>query len=171
MRVSNVMQGHAATVGPKTDLALAGRRMKAVGCGALPVVERGNRVIGLVTDRDLLLALAELDRQPSTMTVGEMMGNDLFTCHPEDGLDSALQSMRHHKVRRLMVTDRAKRLLGILCLDDIVLYTRPTHRDPAGDLRAPAAGRPSVVSRGVVSHLPVWGGATLPAGEPPHPHR
>jgi CBS domain-containing protein len=124
MRVSDVMQGHAATVGPKTDLALAGRRMKAVGCGALPVVEKGNRVIGLVTDRDLLLALAELDRQPSTVTVGEMMGNDLFTCHPEDGLDSALKSMRHHKVRRLMVTDRAKRLLGILCLDDIVLYTR-----------------------------------------------
>ena len=124
MKVSDIMRGHAVTVGPETDLALAGRRMKEVGCGALPVVEKGHRILGLVTDRDLLLALADLDCRPSAVSVRQVMGNDFFTCRPEDELASALGSMRHHRVRRLMVTDSSKKLLGILCLDDVVLHAR-----------------------------------------------
>jgi CBS domain-containing protein len=90
----------------------------------LPVVEDG-RTIGVITDRDLCLALAERDRKPSALEVREAMTPRVYSCRADDDVRGALSVMREHHVRRLAVLGERDRLEGVLSLDDAVFEARP----------------------------------------------
>lgn len=140
MRVQEVMKHEAATCGPDATLLEVGRRMVEVGCGVLPVVTSGARVIGILTDRDICCTLARDDRQPSQVKVRQAMTPDVYSCRREDSLKSALDTMRLCRVRRLPVIDAEGRLEGILSLDEIVLWSGdepgPTAAEVLETLRA-----------------------------------
>jgi CBS domain-containing protein len=125
MKVADLMQREVRAVTAGANLAAAGRLMAEAGCGALPVLAEGERVVGVITDRDVCLALAATDRRPSEVEVREAMSREVFTCRGGADLRDGLRQMRGHRVRRLPVVDEAGRLAGILCLDDIVLQARP----------------------------------------------
>lgn len=124
MKVFQLMRSEPRTCAPDDTAATAGRLMAEVGCGWLPVVEDG-RVVGVVTDRDLCLALAERDRKPSNLKVREAMTGRVYSCGPNDDVREALTVMREHHVRRLAVLDEGRRLEGVLSLDDAVFEARP----------------------------------------------
>lgn len=131
MKVERIMRREARFASPATDLASAGRLMAEVGCGVLPVIGDAGVVVGVVTDRDLCLALARLDRRPSEVTVSQVMSRDLHTCAVGDDLQRALATMATFRIRRLPVLAADGSLEGILSLDDVALHA---HEQVAGEL-------------------------------------
>ncbi len=121
MRVEEIMIKDVAWCSPETNAAAAAAIMWARNCGSLPVVEDGGRVIGIVTDRDLFIALGTRNRKAAEMPVGEVMTKDVAVCNPGNDLHSALKTMAWRQLHRLPVVDQAGALKGILSIDDIAL--------------------------------------------------
>jgi CBS domain-containing protein len=82
-----------------TNLAEAAALMLDADCGILPVVNDDGRLVGVVTDRDMFIALATRNRLASQLTVGEVARTKVFTCGPEDDVQTALATMKQHHVR------------------------------------------------------------------------
>lgn len=121
MRVRDIMKHEPCITTPDSHLAKVGRSMLEAGCGFLPVVGDEERVVGVITDRDVALAVALRNQKPSKIEVGEVMSGDVWSCRPDDDIREALTVMRERRVRRLPVLDPGGRLQGILSLDDAVL--------------------------------------------------
>lgn len=126
MRVKDVMTAAVRTCPPDTDLSRAAALMWEGDCGVLLVVDDG-QLQGIVTDRDICIALGTQDRLPHTVPVRDVETTTVATCEPDDDLHRALELMRRYKVRRLPVTDAEHHLKGILSLNDIVLRADRVH--------------------------------------------
>jgi CBS domain-containing protein len=112
----------ATTCAPETSIAVAGHLMEDHRCGALPVVDIRRRLIGVVTDRDLLLAAVNTNRNATNLSVYEAMKTDVVTCSPDDELATALEAMRTAAIRRLPVIDAQRHVIGLLSIDDVVRW-------------------------------------------------
>lgn len=119
MKISSLMTPDPITCAPTTNLAAAAALMLQGDCGILPVVENG-KLSGVVTDRDLFIALGTRDQRPSTVTVAEVMNGALFTCGPDDDVESVLATMKEHTIRRVPVAGFGGTVLGIVSMNDIV---------------------------------------------------
>jgi CBS domain-containing protein len=124
MKVREVMTKNASFCGPEATLDEASLLMQKKNCGFLPVVGDGGNVIGVVTDRDMCIALGTRNRKPSDLRVWDVMPRKLFTCMEGDDVHCALKTLRDAKIRRLPVIDRDGLLGGVLSVDDIVLHAR-----------------------------------------------
>lgn len=122
MKVRNLMTSDVKTCRPDTNLAEAVRDMWEGDCGALPVVSDEGRVIGVITDRDICIAVATKARPADRIAVREVAGNQPVTCLAGDDAKAALQSMKAHKIRRLPVVDADGHVKGMLSLSDIVTH-------------------------------------------------
>jgi CBS domain-containing protein len=99
----------------------ASRRMRLTGCGSLIVLGPHGRIAGLVTDRDLALALGDAD-DAAQRTVQAVMSHPVRSCRPDDQLSVALDRMTSFHVRRLPVIDDDGDVKGLISIDDIVLW-------------------------------------------------
>jgi len=124
MKVREVMTPKATFCGPESTLEEAAFLMNKHNCGFLPVVGDGGNVIGVVTDRDVCIALGTRNRKPSDVRVWDVMPHKLFTCMEGDDVHCALKTLRSAKIRRLPVVDRDGALVGVLSIDDVVLKAR-----------------------------------------------
>ena len=113
MKVREVMTKHAAFCGPESSLEEATFLMRRNNCGFLPVIGDGGNVIGVVTDRDMCIALGTRNRKPSDVRVWDVMPRKLFTCMEGDDVHCALKTLRGARIRRLPVIDRDGRLVGV----------------------------------------------------------
>jgi CBS domain-containing protein len=126
MKVREVM-GEPVFCGLDTTLVGAVELMRNNNCGFLPIVGEGGNVIGVITDRDICIALGIRNQKPSDVLVKDVMlpkqytFPKLFTCTPNDDIHCVLKAMRIEKVRRMPVIDHEGGLLGILSMNDIVL--------------------------------------------------
>jgi CBS domain-containing protein len=124
MRVRDVMTRQARGISIEASAREAARLLREIDCGVLPVLRDGV-VAGVVTDRDLCLAVADLDRRPSEVPVERAMSWSVWSCRAEDTVESALATMRYRRVRRLPVLDARGALCGILALNDVIQATGP----------------------------------------------
>jgi CBS domain-containing protein len=120
MKVKDAMTTDVRICTPDTTLAEAGRLMWDGDCGILPVVDDG-ALIGVVTDRDLFIALATQNERAASVRIGAVATMTVAACAPDDDLQDALAIMRHVRVRRLPVVGFGTSLLGILSMNDIVM--------------------------------------------------
>ncbi len=123
MKVQDVMMRTPASCTPETNVGTAVEILCRRDCGMLPVVDARQKVIGIVTDRDLCVALGTQNRLAGKMTVGEFAREQVYTCRAEDDIHAALQTMAEHKVRRLPVVSQDGVLEGILSMDNVILHT------------------------------------------------
>ncbi len=130
MKVRAVMNKPVCTIPAESSLAAAGKIMSENDCGVLPVVDDRNQVIGVLTDRDVCLALTSKNRLASEVPVNEAMSPRVFACGPDDEVQTALETMQYRLVRRLPVLDDARKLVGILSIDDIVIHAGPATAKP-----------------------------------------
>jgi CBS domain-containing protein len=121
MKVQDVMVKGVRFCTPDTNLATVAKIFWEQGCGALPVVENG-RTIGMLTDRDVSIALGTRNAKAGETFVRDVALPKVFFCCPQDDIHSALDTMRAQQVRRLPVVETEGVLAGILSLDDIVLF-------------------------------------------------
>lgn len=125
MRVEEICTRSIRSCGKDTPLASAGNLMWEADCGILPVVDDAGKVIGVVTDRDICLALSLIDQPACDVPVRAILRPTLHTCRLGDGVRDALRAMRIHKVRRLAVVDGAGVLQGMLSLSDVARAAKP----------------------------------------------
>jgi CBS domain-containing protein len=124
MTVKDVLTDQITTCQPETNLAAASALMWEKDCGVLPVLNEGGELAGILTDRDICIALGTRNRLPSEIAVREVMGTNLSICKPTDDIRSALQTMREAKVRRLPVVRENGVVEGVVSISDILLCAR-----------------------------------------------
>src|SRR5262249_45246678 len=137
MRVSHVMTRNPVCCIPSDTAQVAALIMKRVDTGIVPVVdnERDRKPVGLVTDRDLCMAVIALDEtsadgpDPMDVALERYMTTKVVSCSPEDNLDRALELMKDNQVRRLLVVDEQNALQGIVSMADLVLRGSVPKRD------------------------------------------
>lgn len=122
MKVRDAMMGTAVSCRSDADLGTAVEIMWNRNCGILPVVDAEEKVIGVITDRDICIALGTRNRLPGEVAVNDVARSRVHSCKADDDLVLALQTMAEAKVRRLPVVDAAGKLEAILSLDDIVFH-------------------------------------------------
>ena len=133
MKVLDVMIRNARFCTPDMNLASVAEILWKAGCGTLPVLEN-DRVIGMITDRDIAIALGTRNLRPSEAIVRDVSLPKLFYTTLAEDIHIALHTMAAQKVRRLPVLDSRGALEGIVCLDDIVLFAEEKGELTYGDV-------------------------------------
>ena len=122
MKAKDVMTQSAVCCAPRTNVGEAVELMWVHNCGMLPVVGTVGKLEGIVTDRDISIAMGTRNRLAGELTVGEIATRNVVTCKPEDEIHEALQSMADKQVRRLPVVNEQGVPQGILSMDDIITH-------------------------------------------------
>lgn len=134
MKVKDVMMRTVASCSLETNLGAAVEIFWNRNCGILPIVDAAEKVTGVITDRDICIALGTRNKLPGDITVREVATGRLLTCTPEDTLHTALAIMAKGKVRRLPVVTEEGKLQGILSMDDVVVHSAARGGDKSGEL-------------------------------------
>jgi CBS domain-containing protein len=121
--VGDLMAARPRCVTPETPVNEAARLMEAEDVGALPVLD-GERLVGMVTDRDIVVRAVAQGKDPRGMPVREIASSDLVSVRPDDDLSDALQLMAGNQVRRLPVVDDDDHLVGILSQADLAMEVK-----------------------------------------------
>ncbi len=121
MRVREAMTKNVAYCRPETNLAAVSELLWKNNCGALPVVSESGKLTGVITDRDICIALGTRNVRASEVTAAEVISKRVRTCAPDDELHAAFKTMREEKLRRLPVVGSDGALQGILCFSDIAV--------------------------------------------------
>jgi CBS domain-containing protein len=117
MRVGEVMTRGVRVANPDQTIGEAARLMAEIDAGALPVGE-DERLVGMITDRDIAVRAVARD-MPASTKVREIMSEEVLYCFEDEDVADVAQNMSDGKVRRLPVVDRDKRLVGIVSLGDV----------------------------------------------------
>src|SRR5262249_39411360 len=122
MQVRNVMTKGVECVSPSTPLQDAAAKMKALDIGTLPVCEN-DRLVGMITDRDITMRATAEALPPLLGHVRDVMTPDVVYCFEDQDVEEAARLMQDHQIRRLVVLNRDKRLVGIVSLGDLAVET------------------------------------------------
>jgi CBS domain-containing protein len=118
MKVSEAMHKGVNWVTPDVPLAQIAKIMRNDDIGAVPVGEN-DRLIGMVTDRDMALRALANGRDPASLTARDVMTKGIVYCRAEETVEDAIRLMESKKIRRLPVIDDSKRMVGMLSVGDI----------------------------------------------------
>jgi CBS domain-containing protein len=118
MKIFEIMTAEPELISPDASIKDAAKRMKNEDIGALPVGEN-DRLIGMVTDRDIAMRGVAEGRAPETTPVRDVMSEKILWSYEDDEIEEAARNMAAHQVRRLPVLNHDKRLTGIVSLGDI----------------------------------------------------
>jgi CBS domain-containing protein len=106
---------------PDDSLARAAQRMEEHDVGVLPVME-GDQLLGIITDRDITVRTTAKGWDPTSVTVRDAMTPDVTYCFEDDDIRDAARKMEEKQIRRLVVLNREKRLVGIVSLGDLAVH-------------------------------------------------
>jgi CBS domain-containing protein len=123
MQVSEVMTPEVECASPSTSIQEAARKMRDLDVGPLPVCGDNDRLVGMLTDRDIVIRAIAEGLDPKTTRIQDMMTPDVIYCFEDQGLEEAAQLMKESQVRRLVVLNRDKQLVGIVSLGDLAVKT------------------------------------------------
>ena len=117
----SVMTPNPTCCTPDEAVTRIAKLMKIENVGSMPICEGRDTkmLVGIVTDRDLVLAVIAAAKDPNTVKARDVMTRDPITCRPEDDLQVALNRMEDHQIRRIPVTDSNGRLVGIIAQADV----------------------------------------------------
>src|SRR4029453_16390186 len=134
--VQDVMTRHPITLPPSTSLVDAAKTMRDMAIGV--IVADGDRLLGIVTDRDIVVRGLADGCDPHTTTLTDVSSRELTTVSPDEPIETAVRLIREHAIRRLLVVSDG-RVVGIVTLGDLAL-----DRDPHSALADVSAAPPNV---------------------------
>jgi CBS domain-containing protein len=120
LRCRDIMTRDVTTCAPESNLREVADKMEDDNVGSIPVIENG-RLIGLVTDRDIICRVIAEGKDTRTTTAREAMTADLVTCTPDESIIEAIHKMGEHQIRRIPICDPGGRLQGFISIGDIAL--------------------------------------------------
>lgn len=118
MKIKDIMEKNFKLIPPDTTLKEASEYMREFDCGYLPV-GHNDRIIGAVTDRDIIIRGIAPGHLPSDAMVKDIMTEKVHYCYEEDEVKSASERMKTQQIRRLIVLDSNKRMTGVVSVGDI----------------------------------------------------
>jgi CBS domain-containing protein len=137
MRVTDIMTADVRRCTLETNLAAVANIMWEADCGIVPVTDGHDRVVGVITDRDICIAAATRPRPASEISVQDVISKNVHSCKSTDEVGAALMTMKNQRVRRLPVIHPDGRLAGIVSMNDIVLHAGSASKStgiPADDV-------------------------------------
>jgi CBS domain-containing protein len=118
MKVQETMARHIHRAGADESLRAVAVRMRRHGVGFMPAME-GTEVVGVVSDRDIVIRAVAEGMDPDGTPVREVMTPGLQSCHQDDSIEEAAERMRAYKIRRLVVMDDEGQPIGVVSLGDL----------------------------------------------------
>lgn len=118
LRCEDLMTRNPRTCSPTHTLLDAVKLMKELNVGYVPICGQDERLLGVLTDRDVAMSLAN-DQKPSAIRCQDAMTRDPITCRPDDDAFECARRMEEHQVRRIPVVDQNMRLVGVIAMADI----------------------------------------------------
>ena len=118
MQIREIMTRELDVIAPNSSVRDAALKMKELDVGAIPVCD-GQKLAGLVTDRDITIRAVAEGRNPSEVRVAEVMSSDIAYCFEDETLEQAANLMESKQIRRLPILDQDRQLVGIVSLGDI----------------------------------------------------
>ena len=122
MKVNEIITHDPEVIRPETALIEAAQKMKSLDIGMLPVCD-GDRLVGVITDRDITVRGVAQGYDPKTARVQEVMTPEVIYCFDDEDVKDVAKKMEEKQVRRLPVLNREKRLVGIVSLGDLAVRT------------------------------------------------
>ena len=122
MKIKDVMTSGVECVRPETTLQEAAAKMRSLNVGPLPVCE-GDRPVGIVTDRDIVIRAIADGKDPRTARIADVMTKELVTVQETDDVKDAARLMKERQIRRVVVVSPDKKVVGIVSLGDIAVDT------------------------------------------------
>src|SRR5262249_31563744 len=119
MQIGDIMTSKVQLAKPNQSICEIARIMAEFDCGAMPVGDN-DRLIGIITDRDIAVRAVALGKSPDT-PVREVMSQGVLYCYSDEDIDDVASNMADTKVRRMSVLNEGKRLVGIVSLGDIAM--------------------------------------------------
>lgn len=121
MRVSDLMTANVQTCTPDMPLQDVAVMMITNDCGLIPVCDNPNdcRVMGVITDRDIVVRAVAEGKNPIEMIASDVMTRDVFTCSPQTNIDDCCDLMEQRQIRRVPVVDERGRIVGIVAQADV----------------------------------------------------
>ena len=116
--IRDIMTSNPRSIDAEKSVAYAAKMMKEEDVGLAPIVE-GDKLVGMLTDRDIAIRVVAEGRNPDQTKVREVASNQVVTIDPQQDLDEALRIMAKHQVRRLPVVEEDGRLVGVVAQADI----------------------------------------------------
>lgn len=120
MKIHDIMSQPVELISPEDTVMAAAQKMVDLDCGILPVGEN-DRLVGIITDRDIVTRAVAKGVDPDECYVREAMTTDVKYCYEDESLDDLARNMRTLQVKRLLVLNRKKRLVGIVSLGDLAI--------------------------------------------------
>lgn len=121
MQVKDVMTRRVEGIQASDNITHAAARMRDFDVGAIPVFE-GNRLVGMITDRDICIRVVAASFNPAHTSVGEIMSKDTVTCNEDTNIQDAAKIMENYKIRRLLVKNDKEDIIGIVSLGDLAVH-------------------------------------------------
>jgi CBS domain-containing protein len=119
---ADVMTRNVITVHPHDSIEQAARLMGECDCGALPVIDDRGRLIGMLTDRDIVVRVTGRGLNPRQARVVDSMTNQTFSCHANDSIHDCMEQMSRHQIRRMPIVRDDNRLVGIVSQADLARH-------------------------------------------------
>jgi CBS domain-containing protein len=119
MTCAEVMTPSPTACQPQHTAIEAAELMRREDCGLVPVVSENGKLIGVLTDRDIVLKVVAEGRDPRNTAVSEVMSTDLVTCLPQETIETVMEQMATRQVRRIPIVERDGSLVGIVAQADI----------------------------------------------------
>jgi CBS domain-containing protein len=116
--IKDVMTSNPCSIDAEKSVAYAAKMMREEDVGLAPIVE-GDKLIGMLTDRDIAIRVVAEDRNPEQVKVADVASKQIVTIDPQQDLDEALRIMAEHQVRRLPVVEEDGKLVGVVAQADI----------------------------------------------------
>lgn len=120
MKVQSLMTRNPKYCHTGDALKVAAQVMWDCDIGSVPVIDPAERVVGMITDRDICMAAYTRDQRLAEISVDHAMSRKVFSCRPDEDIETAERLMKNEQIRRLPVTDYNQRLVGVVSLNDIV---------------------------------------------------
>jgi CBS domain-containing protein len=120
-RIQDLMTVKPRTVKTGDSVVDAAKLMRGEDAGIAPILD-GERLVGVLTDRDIAIRVVAEGKDPATTKVEEVASRELVTLAPDQGLDEALRLMAQHQVRRLPVVEQDGKLVGIVAQADVAKH-------------------------------------------------
>jgi len=156
MQVGKVMTERVSWVDPDTTIPEIARRMRSEDIGSVPVAEN-DRLVGIVTDRDIVLRIVAENGDTATATARHVMSPHILYCYEDETVSDVLKNMGDNQVRRLPVLNRDKRLVGVVSLGDL---SRAAEQRAGGALKA--ISKPAAVASSAAGGARASDGAKRP---------
>jgi CBS domain-containing protein len=118
MKIREIMTANVECVSPEADLVELANKMKTLDVGFIPICE-GDRLVGTVTDRDIVLRGLASGRDVNSCVARDIMTQDVYYCFEEDNVKDVAEKMRDKEVRRMLILNESKRLVGVVSIGDI----------------------------------------------------